>query len=373
MLSCLLVFGYSYYPGKVYANEDTQNLYTTDLENETFFQEKQYDRVSLQQEIENIFAADIRQKGILSDIALDSLAELLYSIVFSSCTDFIWDIVGWGNISTSGPYGYLKEDGVSWLKKADVKDIYINVKDWGYLLSFTKLHASYIQNGNSKKTVVIQHGYRGPTESVGVYAKMFYDMGYNVLLPDSRATGQSNGTKIAFGWREKDDILQWITQVPVNQEIILMGESMGAATMMMTSGMTKLPKNVKAIISDSGYASLDQQIQFLYNKVNELVNGKIPQKVLTLLDKKVKIRLKFQMSEVSSLNQVAKSEIPMLFIHGENDTFVPSYMAKQIYDIKSNGEKQLFIVPEANHTQAISYSYPEYKEKIEVFIKRFIK
>jgi len=362
LLGSLFIFGSISHVNNSYAIEISQ-----DLNHENKFVGKQFDNTDLQQEIENILLSDERQKGIISDIVLDSLAELLYSIIYSNCTDFAWNIVGWGNISTSGPYGYLKEEGITWLKEFKKKDMYTTVREGEGLFSYIKLHASYIQNGESKKTVVIHHGYRGPTEAVAVYAKMFYEMGYNVLLPDSRATGESQGKNITFGWKEKEDIVHWINQLPVDQEVILMGESMGAATVLMASGLDNFPQKVKAVISDSSYSSLDQQIQFLYNIANDLVNGKIPQKVLNILDGKVKKRLNFSMSDVSVINQVKKSKIPMFFIHGESDSFVPSNMVQQLYDAKLNGEKQLFIVQEANHTQAISYAYPMYKEQIKKF------
>ncbi|BDP53469.1 hypothetical protein EfmJHP35_13930 [Enterococcus faecium] len=77
--------------------------------------------------------------------------------------------------------------------------------------------------------------------------QMFHDMGYNVLVPDARGHGKSEGDYIGFGWPERKDYVQWINKVLENngksQEIVLYGVSMGAATVMMTSG-EKLPDNV---------------------------------------------------------------------------------------------------------------------------------
>ncbi len=117
----------------------------------------------------------------------------------------------------------------------------------------------------SDKTVIVAHGYMGNAETMANYAKMFHDLGYNVLVPDARGHGRSEGDYIGFGWPERKDYVQWIDKIIAetgqSQQIVLYGVSMGAATVMMTSG-EKLPNNVKAIIEDCGYSSVDEELAY---------------------------------------------------------------------------------------------------------------
>ena len=95
-----------------------------------------------------------------------------------------------------------------------------------------KLFAQYL-NHDSDKTTILLHGSMSDSDSMGGFAKMFYDFGYNVLLPDAQAHGRSAGKYIGYGWVEKEDIRNWINQVIAkngeNSKTIVMGQSMGGA------------------------------------------------------------------------------------------------------------------------------------------------
>lgn len=294
------------------------------------------------------------------------VSELIFQLAFNRHTQFAWDKIGWGEISTAGPDGMIKEEGYQWFQTINKSKKKITVKNWGYLLNYTKLEAYYINN-NSNKTVIIQHGYRGPVTGVAAYAKMFYDMGYNVLIPEARGTGNSEGLYINFGWREKDDIIQWIKTLSSNHEVLLMGESMGAATMMMASG-EKLPTNVKAIIEDCGYTSLEQQLEYLFNLANSLVGHILPTNILDNVYEEVEKKLRFNVKDASAINQVAKSTLPMLFIHGDRDSFVNTNFVYDLYAAKTKGYRDMMVVKGADHTQSISFGYEQYKQKVVDFL-----
>lgn len=130
-----------------------------------------------------------------------------------------------------------------------------------------KLSAIYLpaEEKNRGKTAIIAHGYMGNAETMADYAKMYHDLGYNVLVPDARGHGQSEGDYIGFGWHERKDYLQWIDEVLAKngpeETITLYGISMGAATVMMTSG-EDLPKNVTSIIEDCGYTNVNEELGY---------------------------------------------------------------------------------------------------------------
>lgn len=120
-----------------------------------------------------------------------------------------------------------------------------------------KLSGGYYENKGSHLWAVVIHGYRGSHEGMTVYGRHYYDHGYNVLLPDLRGCGKSEGNYIGMGWLDRKDILkwiQWITERDPESEIVIHGVSMGGATILMTSG-EKSPDQVKAFVEDCGYTS----------------------------------------------------------------------------------------------------------------------
>ena len=86
---------------------------------------------------------------------------------------------------------------------------------------------------------IICHGYGGRAECMRHRGKSFYDLGFNILMPNARAHGDSAGDWIGMGWPERKDIIGWIYEIirrDKDAQILLYGESMGAATVMMTAG-----------------------------------------------------------------------------------------------------------------------------------------
>ena len=127
-----------------------------------------------------------------------------------------------------------------------------------------KLDADYIPAAKkTNKSVLIAHGYMNNKDSMGAYAAMFHQLGYNVLIPDARAHGDSQGKYIGYGWPERYDERKWINRLikenGADSQIVMFGVSMGGATTMMTSGI-KLPSQVKAFIEDCGYTSVNAEL-----------------------------------------------------------------------------------------------------------------
>ncbi|MFR1170070.1 MAG: alpha/beta hydrolase, partial [Coprobacillus cateniformis] len=119
------------------------------------------------------------------------------------------------------------------------------------------LHAAYIDQ-NSHIYMIMVHGYRGDGASIISPIKQMKKAGYNLLIPDLRGHGFSEGDYIGMGWDDREDIIQWIDYLlskDPHASIILYGVSMGGATVMDVAG-EKLPHQVKAIIEDCGYTSV---------------------------------------------------------------------------------------------------------------------
>jgi len=232
-----------------------------------------------------------------------------------------------------------------------------------------KLHAYSLKNDNdTNKWVLIFHGYSSDGIQMSKYAKHFYDMGYNVLIPEARGHGKSAGDYIGMGWHDRLDVVSWIdntVQLQQDAEIVLFGVSMGGATVMMASG-EKLPSNVKAIIEDCGYASVWGEFSYQLKAIFHLPAFPI----MYFASAVTKIKAGYTLGEADTVKQVAKSQTPMLFIHGSNDTFVPSSMLNEVYEA-ANVPKEKLLVEGAGHGNAESVAGTKYWETIQSFLSNY--
>lgn len=258
-----------------------------------------------------------------------------------------------------------KVDVENWLKEVNTEETNIVSADglnlWGKL---------YFQEEKSDKWVIIAHGYTSSHEDVQPIALNFYNEGYNVLTPDMRAHGNSEGKYIGMGWLDRKDMLLWIDYVlslDSNSQIVLYGESMGGATVMMTSG-EDLPSNVKAIVEDCGYTSVQEMFEAqLYERF-----GLPSFPILNAAEIVTNIRAKYNFHEASALEQVKKSKTPILFTHGGNDTYVPTEMVYRLYEA-ANCEKDILIIDGAGHGSAPDVDPITYYDKVFSFLDKYIK
>lgn len=232
------------------------------------------------------------------------------------------------------------------------------------------LHAYKVLNQNdSNKWVITVHGYTSEGINMSSYAKNYYDMGYNVLIPDLRSHGLSEGDYIGMGWDDRLDIIDWINTIleyNPNAEIVLHGVSMGAATVSMVSG-EDLPSNVKAIVADCGYTSVWDEFAYQLDDLFSLPEFPI----LNVSSLVAKVRAGYFLGEASTLKQVAKSKTPILFIHGDEDDFVPYYMMEELYNA-TNSEKEMLTIKNAGHAKASEVDPETYWTTVSNFTSKYI-
>lgn len=233
-----------------------------------------------------------------------------------------------------------------------------------------KLSAYYLPAEKEQhKTVIIAHGYMGQASDMPQYAKIYHDLGYNVLMPDARSHGRSEGDYIGFGWPERKDYLQWINRIvkqDPQSEIVLHGVSMGAATVMMTSG-EKLPDNVKAFVEDCGYSSVNGELSYQLKQMFNL--PAFPLIPVTSLV--TKVRAGYFFGEANAIKQLNKNKRPMLFIHGDKDDFVPYSMLDEVYNA-TKGPKEKYVVHGAKHAEALSSDPTMYQKKVTAFLQKYV-
>lgn len=258
----------------------------------------------------------------------------------------------------------IAKEGRRWLEGMP----YINV----YIKSFDglRLYGALLEN-YSDKIVICVHGFTGSgKKDFASLAQAYYKNGYNVLLVDNRAHGQSEGKYVGFGVLDRLDLRNWVKYVinrfGSNVQVFLHGISMGAATVLMASSI--MPKNVRGIIADCGFTSVDEIFEYVLKRDYHL--PRFP--IIYLTNIMSKIRAGYGYKDVNTTAEIARSDIPILFIHGENDEFVPLWMTMKNYS-HCKAYKELFIVRESEHAESHYIDKKGYERRILTFIKKISK
>ncbi len=232
-----------------------------------------------------------------------------------------------------------------------------------------RMHAFYVRAPRpTTHTAVIVHGY---TDNA---IRMFHigylynrSLGYNILLPDLRYTGLTEGDAIQMGWLDRKDVIQWINTAPYifgdSIRAVVHGISMGAATTMMVSG-EKLPDYIRCFVEDCGYTSVWDQFEKELKGVFHLPAFPL----LYVTEWICQLQNGWNFHEASALNQVKKCRKPMLFIHGDKDDFVPTWMVYRLYEAKPQ-PKALWVVPGVDH----AHSYRDYPEEYTGKVRKFVE
>lgn len=201
---------------------------------------------------------------------------------------------------------------------------------------------------NPKRIIIAMHGWRSSwSRDFGIIADFWKDSGCSVLYAEQRGQGSSEGEYMGFGMLERYDCLEWIKWVNEhtggNLPVYLGGASMGATTVLMAAGL-ELPENVHGIVADCGFTSphaiwkhvVENNLHMPYGLYSPVAND--------LCKKKIHVGTK----EYSAVDAMQKCKVPVLFIHGTDDQFVPVEMTYENYKACA-APKHLFVVPGADH------------------------
>lgn len=239
--------------------------------------------------------------------------------------------------------------------------------EWLMSADGLRLHATWFPQGECKKIVICFHGYtsQGMKDYLGL-SGYYLKNGYSMLLVDERAHGESEGKYIGFGCLDRIDALKWINWVlrkcGEDVEILLHGTSMGGATVLMMSSL-ELPEQVKGIVSDCAFTSPKEVFSHVLKSMYHL--PAFP--VMNISDFLNKRLAGYGLDECNAAREVKKAKVPILFIHGSGDTFVPYSMCETMYENCASSKKKL-IIEGAAHAECYYKDTDAYENALTEFI-----
>lgn len=259
----------------------------------------------------------------------------------------------------------LLSETQGWLETVERRKVQAETHD-GY-----RLVAEEFPAGKGDRWVLLLHGYTGWKEEMYQFAFWYYSQGYSVLVPDLRCQGESEGDFIGMGWTDHYDCEIWIDHILAQTpeaEIVLHGQSMGAATALIMAGSPEVSEHIVAVISDSAYT---EAYEMFGDKITEWFHLPaapfVDSACLMLM-----LRGGYNLRDASPLRAVSESSVPTLFIHGDEDRMIDVAMSYELFEAAAC-EKELFIVEGAGHAQAQDKDPDDYYGRIDAFLKRYLR
>ncbi|MBQ9946221.1 MAG: alpha/beta hydrolase [Clostridia bacterium] len=251
----------------------------------------------------------------------------------------------------------------AWLSVHKASDLYIENENK------VKRHAKFFNNGHPEKWAIIFHGFTSAPPGMYHYAYTYGEMGFNCILPSMIGHGDDTNRYCSMGYHDRYmgiDWIKYIVSLYPDAEIVLHGESMGAATTMLITG-EELPSNVKCAVADCGFTNCLEEYKHVAK--NQMTPAMVP--LLSVLSLYSELRGNFNFKKCSPVDAVKKSVTPTLFVHGERDDFVPFRMLNELYSA-CNAPKEYFTVKNAAHAESSTKSPRLYWTNVSEFLKKHV-
>lgn len=301
-------------------------------------------------------------------------AVILLLVLLYLATVYFYDFGMLGNISEKNaakmaklstykgsPHQKAAARAYKYVNKMPNEDVYIQSFDG------LKLHGKIFPcPAGGKKFILGMHGCRSNAlNEFGPFMKFYHENGYNMLLPDERAHGESEGKYIGFGNLDRYDCVKWteylVERYGEDCEIILHGVSMGGAAVLSASG-EELPKQVKGIISDSAFSSVYDQFSKSFTQIFNMPAFPF----VPLCSFLGNFKAGYNFKDDCPMELVKKAKVPILFVQGRADTVVEPEMAEELYEACPT-RKQMLKIPDSGHAQSIGVDPVGYKTAIKEF------
>lgn len=301
-----------------------------------------------------------KKKIAFAIIAVVVITAVVVNVVASMFFSFnIFKKDGWKSFEEYS-YGAELKDESQWIEN-NSEEIKIENSE-GEALTALEIKNEHV----SHSYIVICHQYGGSPASMEEYAKHFYDLGFNIILPFMRGHGESPYNDISFGWKDYQDISDWVDDIIERDEksrIALFGVSLGANAVTLAAAQ-EMPENVRFVIADSCYISMDALVKEYVKNRTRLSSLVIKSLVSVFSEDKLGVALK----EADIIPEVREIELPIMFINGENDTVVPPLISKKLYEnCEAEGVEEV-IIEGGTHGNNLKADKEAYWASIDAFL-----
>ncbi|MFJ7975216.1 alpha/beta hydrolase [Peribacillus sp. JNUCC 23] len=286
-------------------------------------------------------------------------------------------IIGIG-IYFSNRVMFMKKKEDEFIKKREITAKRLNPQDfaalpktesWVVSPSGYQLKCLFIEPHDTNKWVIICHGVTENKVNSIKYSSIFLERGFNTVIYDHRRHGESGGKTSSYGHYEKFDLQAVISKLKKQRGDDLLigihGESMGAATLLLYAGM--IEDGADFYIADCPFSNFEEQLQHQITK-------EIPLPIWTILPigrAFIRLRDHYWTSAISPIDFVQNIKKPVLFIHSQNDSFIPASMTVDLFE-KKQGPKQLYLAVNGAHAQSYNENREEYEQAIDEFLHKYV-
>ncbi len=226
------------------------------------------------------------------------------------------------------------------------------------------LHVEYLKNPvPTTRYMILSHGYTDNRMGALKYVSMYMDLGFNCIIYDLRGHGENESTFTTYGIREALDLKSLIEDTRTRYSDItilgLHGESLGAAT---TITSLKYKPQIDFAVADCGFSDIDNVLRKGYR------NAHVPVFLVDLADLGAKIRYHFSLKDMRPIDSLDDNTIPILFLHGEEDTFILPKNSMDMAD-RTKGKHELHLIPKAGHAESILVDPELYRQYVMAFLE----
>lgn len=310
-------------------------------------------------------AVGILTVAIIADVAVS--AVLVVNFFARKPSEDVREVIG----HMSGSWKRCAEPmsrGLDWLDahESEIETVKIRSEDG------LELVGSFIlADAPTGQTIICMHGYTSTGRmDYCASAPYLHSLGYNLLVPDQRSHGRSEGRMIGFSCVEYRDVVQWCRYLDGrfgdDSRIMLMGISMGASTVLNAAGEADLPQSVRSVVADCGFSSgLDEM-------KHQLKQMKLPAfPLLYTAELILRIFGGYSLRRRTPIDSVTRIQVPILIVHGLEDNYVPTRMGRELYEA-AKCDKQLILVEGAGHGQSYIFATERYQRAVCTLAERTI-
>lgn len=297
---------------------------------------------------------------------LSALAILVLSLCCYFIGFFSPIIIGQNNPRVIPAIGAYKKHYPAMIRLIDKMEMRSYEKVYIASEDRKRLFGRFYDTGSSTVQLML-HGYRGCAQRdfCGGF-ELGSSTGFSSLLVDQRACGKSQGHTVTMGVKEAQDAMLWINWIiqrkGPDSRILLYGVSMGAATALMCLSLR--PRNLIGVVADCPYSSPKAIVRKVSRDYWLIPSLAYPAARLGAL-----VFGRFDLEASSALEAVRHTDVPILFIHGKADDFVPCSMSEELYRECSSMNKRILTVEGAGHGLSYMEDGPAYHKAVLDFIE----